>query len=712
MHSSVVERRPVTVVIPIFGDLQSLEVCVISVLENVDLSLDKLLLVNDCGPDADLIESRVLELISGVENVSYHRNVANLGFVATCNRAALVLDDSGNDILLLNSDARLTAGALDEMRDVLAAHEKHGIVFPRSNNASIASVPLLPLNEMFEREADSYSVYEKIRENLPRYAITPIAVGFCFLIRRQLIENYGLFDEAYSPGYSEENDFCLRVNKYGYSSVVANQAFVFHEGTKSFDDRAREELKARNERLMVSRYPFYHASVAHYLQFAVDPVDWFADRIVGNGTRRVMIDLFHMSLVYNGSTRNALSFLELLSTRRGELDVEFVVVSSAEAIEFFDLSSYGFRVVANGSLAETFDLGFALAPVSAPTQIYLLNRHCVRWVVSHFDVIALRVHSLLEVSYLRREVVLDSLRYADRVIPISEAALEDIEAFFGEAASGIRDRSTVIHEGVAETRLRALPTPEVLKGLSARDEGVLEAGGYVLVIGNSFTHKQFPEALDALRGISTPVVAFGAFLDPELRTEHYTFIEGGWLSDDQVDTLYRKAACVVFPSSYEGFGLPIAEATKRSRPLVTFDTSVAREVVESLGVEDLVTFFDRFEDLPESIARAVAAGVEAPDRHLRPLKAYNEAILDVLLLELAKPVDIPALKKRTAHLRSAEMYSDVVEHRLRMIEASTAVRLARMAERRLGPLRPIAKLALRGIRFVRRRGGPREITAS
>ena len=698
----------VTIVVPMYDDLPSLLACIASVIENVDFGVHRLLLVNDRGPNSDLVESSVLDLIAGVEGVTYVANDRNRGFVETCNRAVLELDDTDNHILLLNSDARLTAGAFDEMLAVLNLDEKHGVVFPRSNNASIASLPLLPYEKDGEDEERSHFVFESLRDKLPRYAITPVAVGFCYLVRRQLIVNYGFFDTIYSPGYSEENDFCLRVNKFGYSSVMANRAFVFHEGSRSFQDSQRKKLQRRNEKVMLARYTYYNAAVAHYLQFAVDPLDWFADRLYGGGRPKVLIDLYHVSLIYNGSTRNALSFLELLAAEAPQHDIEFVIVSSAEAIEFFDLESYGFRVQPNGTLEETFDLGFSLSPVSSPVQLNVLNRHCVRWVVSHFDVIALRINSLLEVSYTRKQVVLDSLVKADRVIPISDSALDDIESYFGPAAASVCGHSTVIHEGVAKT-LFTSKTESDSEAFDADQRATVASGGYVLVVGNIFTHKQFPEAIAALQGLGTPVIALGAVAD-KTQIGDAMLVEGGMLSDEDIDLLYRRAGCVVFPSNYEGFGLPTIETAQRGRPIVLFESKVAREVVDAFGLNDLATFFTRFDqlaDLVRSVLQSPAVVGDDP-RVLRPLADYNQGILEVLLTELAKPVDLDKLRDRVTYFRTIEVYGNVLEERLRdsselirAIRANRSFRATQKIVQILEPLRPLARTANRVVNRLR-----------
>jgi GT2 family glycosyltransferase len=285
--------HPVTVVVPVYGDLPSLTACLDSLLLNVDQQRHRVLLVNDCGPDADRIEAAIQERIGGQPGFSYARNPRNLGFVGTCNRAALELDGTGNDILLLNSDTVTTPGFLEELSAVLHSSESHGVVCPRSDNATIASIPYALRNPAVGRSRQrSEEVHEALREGLPRYGIVPVSMGFCFLIRRELITRFGLFDEVFSPGYGEENDFCLRVAKHGFSSLIAHHAIVFHEGSRSFVGPKRSALRAAHEKIIVTRYPTYSDDVQRYIHVERDPVDAFADVLVpGDDDRRILVDL-------------------------------------------------------------------------------------------------------------------------------------------------------------------------------------------------------------------------------------------------------------------------------------------------------------------------------------------------------------------------------------------------------------------------------------
>ncbi|GAA4265376.1 glycosyltransferase family 2 protein [Frondihabitans peucedani] len=291
--SSLASDRRVTVVVPVYGDLESLLNCLDALLSHLDLGRHRILLVNDCGPDADAIEKALLNRIDGVAGVTYARNSENLGFVGTCNRAATELDTSDNDILLLNSDTVPTPGFVDEMLEVLYASDDIGVVTARSNNATIASLPFRLSqggDRTFERTTE---VFEAVSGRLPRWYATPVAMGFCFLTRRTLIRRFGLFDDAFAPGYGEENDYCLRIGAQGFVSTMANRALVFHAGSKSFVGARRNTLRTAHQRELERRYPFYGEAVQSFLRHDVAPADRFADLLVprAGALPRVALDL-------------------------------------------------------------------------------------------------------------------------------------------------------------------------------------------------------------------------------------------------------------------------------------------------------------------------------------------------------------------------------------------------------------------------------------
>lgn len=260
-------RRDVTVVVPIYGDWPSLKACIKALQEYAPSR--QVLFVNDCGPEADLIERKTLALIKDNATYRYERNSRNLGFVRTCNRAVFELDHTNNDILLLNSDAEITEGAIEAMVKVLNRAENIASVSPRSNNATIFSLPFNPHTLALLPPKESYDVYLKVKNKLPEVYETPTTHGFCMLIRRSVIKRYGLFDEAFGVGYGEENDFCMRVRKKGFTHAIANWAYVYHEGSKSFSVESRNERADKNAAIIDERYPSYRDEVGEYTRIYV-----------------------------------------------------------------------------------------------------------------------------------------------------------------------------------------------------------------------------------------------------------------------------------------------------------------------------------------------------------------------------------------------------------------------------------------------------------
>ena len=261
--------RKVSVVVPVYGDWPSLSECIESLKAYLNTDIHRVLLVNDCGPEADMIERNIKRAIKGVAGFKYYRNPENLGFIGNCNRAVLELDETDNDILLLNSDTKVTKGFLDEMLAVLYAEKMIAAVSPRSNNATLATVPLRTAPQKGIEPIAAYAIYERIRGKLPVYNEIPVAHGFCMLIRRTVIKKYGLFDTVFGKGYGEEVDFCMRIKQHGYKCALSNRAFVFHLEARSFTIETKNKLLESNNKIIWERYPDYRQSVRDYMETAI-----------------------------------------------------------------------------------------------------------------------------------------------------------------------------------------------------------------------------------------------------------------------------------------------------------------------------------------------------------------------------------------------------------------------------------------------------------
>jgi len=136
-------------------------------------------------------------------------------------------------------------------------------------------------------------------------------------------------------------------------------------------------------------------------------------------------------------------------------------------------------------------------------------------------------------------------RAARRVIAVSEFTRGEIVEVLGVPA----ERIDVIPNAVGP--------PFVANGPAAE-------GDYVLAVGTLEPRKNLYAAQQAARWLAAPLRVVGARGWGGVQVD-------GWLgrvSDDELATLYRGAAVFVYPSRFEGFGIPIVEAMAAGVPVV------------------------------------------------------------------------------------------------------------------------------------------------
>lgn len=267
-----VRRLPspvVDVIVPVYRGREETLACLQSVFAAAreDGTPHEVIVIDDASPEPDL--ARDLAALAADGRITLLRNGRNLGFPATVNRGLRLHPD--RDVVLLNADTLVAGDWLARLR--AAAHDSHdaGTVTPLSNDATILSypsgkdrppAPSLAETALLDRQARAV--------NAGFRAELPTAVGFCMYIRRDCLDEAGLFEEdLFGRGYGEENDFCLRARRLGWRHLGAADVFVAHVGGRSFG-RQKIILAARNGRLLERLHPGYDALVQAFI--AEDPL--------------------------------------------------------------------------------------------------------------------------------------------------------------------------------------------------------------------------------------------------------------------------------------------------------------------------------------------------------------------------------------------------------------------------------------------------------
>lgn len=226
------ETRAV-VILPVYKGFDETLASIFHALSHRGNSAYSLLVINDCGPDAEL--NAELDRLSEKGLFDYLVNDTNRGFVQTCNRG--ILEFSGDkDVVLLNSDAFVPPGWFDRLVRHAESDASIATVTPLSNNATICSYPKTDSDNFHALELSPLEMDALAAETNPGLHVeTPTGVGFCFFMSRRAIDDIGALDPiAFKLGYGEENDFCMRALEAGYKNVIAADVFVFHVGSVSF----------------------------------------------------------------------------------------------------------------------------------------------------------------------------------------------------------------------------------------------------------------------------------------------------------------------------------------------------------------------------------------------------------------------------------------------------------------------------------------------
>ncbi len=205
-------------------------------------------------------------------------------------------------------------------------------------------------------------------------------------------------------------------------------------------------------------------------------------------------------------------------------------------------------------------------------------------------------------------------RQARRVIAVSERTKRDLVDLYGIGPA----RIVVIPHGVD---LAFAPG-----GNSARD--------YLLYVGAIQRRKDPLAAVEAAAAVGLPLVVAGPEREPALarELERRGADLRGYVEKDELARLYRGAACLVLPSRYEGFGLPVLEAMASGTPVVAYPDAGVREVAgdAALYAEPGLLADSVRRALSES-ERLAAAGIARARRFSweetvrRTLEVYREA---------------------------------------------------------------------------------------
>ena len=218
------------IIIPVWNQLKLTQECIDSIIRYTSSSYK--LIIIDNGSQAQTKEYLEELIRNNQAAVTLIRNETNLGFVKAINQGLKA--SHGDYVCLLNNDTKVQKGWLEELINIAQQSPKIGIINPGGS-------------------PNSY----KNKELKGKWVEIGFATGFCMLIKREIINKIGFFDEDYEIGFWEDTDYCQRAKNADYICVAAKAVYVYHYSHRTFNffQRSRvNRLFDRNKELFYSKW--------------------------------------------------------------------------------------------------------------------------------------------------------------------------------------------------------------------------------------------------------------------------------------------------------------------------------------------------------------------------------------------------------------------------------------------------------------------------
>ena len=296
------EKPEVSIIIPAYNKWRYTLNCLKSIAKNTDGDYE-VVVIDDASTD------ETAEVLSTVKDLNLVTNKQNMGFVESCNRGARA--SKGKYILFLNNDTMVTRGWLPPLLEVVRREDVGAVgsklVYP---DGTLQEAGGLIWNDgtgwNYGRGDDPMEPeYSYIRE-------VDYCSGASLIVKRELFEKVGGFDERFKPAYCEDTDLCFSLRKLGYKVMYQPMSVVVHfEGITCGTDISRgiKRYQEINRQKFVEKWSPVLQKY-HYLPVAENA---FLARDRVPGKRMLVIDHLVPTYDQDAGSESTFNILKLLS---------------------------------------------------------------------------------------------------------------------------------------------------------------------------------------------------------------------------------------------------------------------------------------------------------------------------------------------------------------------------------------------------------------
>jgi glycosyltransferase involved in cell wall biosynthesis len=507
--------------------------------------------------------------------------------VAACDRALNDAADARRPLLVLTGGVEPSCEAIGSLVEAIAADPMFGFAIARVAGVSHDSLARLDI-------AGDPAIAELPRRLLSEIADTYLvadAPGYCMLIKPVVVANFGELDKRFRSVSGALWHYTARARRCGFRTVVCNRAVI----------GATSAARAQSCVIPLQRVPEADRVLLRELMPDLDRArEEFGPGAVAQTETRLaralpraydsrpslLLDARNVICATNGTAVAALGISGGLHALRSPWDV--TLLASRDACEFHGLE----RMFPDWQVTPRLpERQFTAAlRLSQPWQIQeMLDLHSA----AAYNIYAFLDTISWDTAYPAPRHLDGTWRFmadhADGLVFISHFTRDRFRRRFGRGTLGVPD--LVSH-------LSFDPDDYVHPAVQPASE----ENAFFFVVGNDYDHKDIGPSVELLTTAFPyqPIAALGGAVST---TPRVSVFQSGKLSDVEIHRLYSGAGLIVFPSFYEGFGLPILTALAYGRTVLARRSALLDEIAARSAPRGRLVPFDRREDLVELIGR-------------------------------------------------------------------------------------------------------------
>ncbi len=247
---SVTRDVKVSVIVVTYNNIDLTHACLESIDKYSQYEPLEIIVVDNASNDGT--PEFLSEWVANGQNRRLILNDDNRGFAAANNQGLAVAN--GEYLVLLNNDTYVTLGWIRTLVRHLQRDKTIGLIGPVTNNIGNEAKIDITYDGMDEMRLKSATyTRRRIGQTYPLRT----AAFFCVMMPRATCERVGTLDEAFGRGFFEDDDYCRRIEQLGLRVVCAEDVFIHHQLSASFDklkQQDRQKLFEDNKKIYEAKW--------------------------------------------------------------------------------------------------------------------------------------------------------------------------------------------------------------------------------------------------------------------------------------------------------------------------------------------------------------------------------------------------------------------------------------------------------------------------